>query len=161
MLLLIARCGRSVRTTSPRIPTRRSPVICPLYDGASVHAALFLPSALLLLRLEFDEVMVEAIEALVPEPAIAFEPVVHLLEGAGLDPARPPLRLPAARDETARSSTLRCLETAGRLMANGSASSVTDVSPNASRARMARRVGSARAAKVVLRRSVGIMKPLG
>ena len=53
----------------------------------------------------------------------------------------------------ARSSTFRCLETAGRLMSNGSASSVTDVSPSASRARIARRVGSARAAKVALRRS--------
>jgi hypothetical protein len=46
------------------------------------------------------------------------------------------------------------LETAGRLMANGSPSSVTEASPVAKRARIARRVGSARAAKVVLRRSV-------
>lgn len=42
------------------------------------------------------------------------------------------------------SSTFRCLEIAGRLMAKGSASSVTDVSPRASLARIARRVGSAR-----------------
>ncbi len=65
----------------------------------------------------------------------------------------------AARPRTirpARSSTLRCLETAGRLMSKGSASSVTETSPSESRARMARRVGSANAAKVVLRRSAGI-----
>lgn len=37
---------------------------------------------------------------------------------------------------------------AGREMANGSASSVTGESPRASRARIARRVGSASAAKV-------------
>ena len=51
----------------------------------------------------------------------------------------------------ARSKTLRCLEMAGRLISKGSASSVTEVSPSARRARIARRVGSARAAKVVLR----------
>ena len=50
----------------------------------------------------------------------------------------------------ARCSTRRCLEIAGRLMANGSASSETEASPRARRARIARRVGSARAAKVVL-----------
>jgi len=60
----------------------------------------------------------------------------------------------------ARSSTVRCLEIAGRLMAKGSASSVTEVSPSASRARMARRVGSARAEKVTLRGSVGIVQNL-
>ena len=41
-------------------------------------------------------------------------------------------------------------------MSNGSASSVTDASPAASRARMARRVGSARAAKVSSSRSESI-----
>jgi hypothetical protein len=40
---------------------------------------------------------------------------------------------------------------AGWLIANGSANSVTDASPDASLARIARRVGSARAAKVVSR----------
>src|SRR5690606_30179435 len=53
----------------------------------------------------------------------------------------------------ARSSTFRCLEMAGWLISNGSASSVTVADPVASRARMARRVGSARAAKVRSRRS--------
>src|SRR5712664_3288326 len=53
----------------------------------------------------------------------------------------------------ARSSTFRCFETAGRLISKGSASFRTEVSPEARRARIARRVGSARAAKVALRRS--------
>ena len=63
----------------------------------------------------------------------------------------------------ARSSTFRCLEIAGRLIANGSASSLTEASPSVSRARIARRVGSARAAKVALRRSADTMpsKPFG
>src|SRR3954454_13501496 len=76
--------------------------------------ALFLPSALLLLRLEFDEIIVEAIETLVPELAIAIEPVVHLLEGAGLDPARPPLRLAAARDKTGALQHLEMLGDGGK-----------------------------------------------
>ena len=56
----------------------------------------------------------------------------------------------------ARSSTLRCFEIAGWVMANGSASSFTVASPDARRARMARRVGSARAAKVASRRVVAV-----
>jgi hypothetical protein len=40
------------------------------------------------------------IEAGVPEAAILFKPVVDVLEGGKLDPAGPPLRLTAARDET-------------------------------------------------------------
>ena len=47
---------------------------------------------------------------------------------------------------------------AGWLMAKGSASSATDASPCASRARMARRVGSARAAKVASRRWEGVIE---
>jgi len=43
------------------------------------------------------------------------------------------------------------LEIAGWLIANGAASSLTEASPAASRARIARRVGSARAAKVASR----------
>jgi len=52
----------------------------------------------------------------------------------------------------ARSSTLRCLEIAGWVIANGLARSVTDASPDARRARIARLVGSASAAKVASRR---------
>jgi hypothetical protein len=56
----------------------------------------------------------------------------------------------------ARSSTFRCREIAGRLIAKGSASSFTVASPSASRVRIERRVGSARAAKVRLSWSDGI-----
>src|SRR6185503_11471895 len=48
----------------------------------------------------------------------------------------------------APSSTLRCLEIAGWLMSKGSASSLTEASPDARRDRIARRVGSERAAKI-------------
>jgi hypothetical protein len=53
----------------------------------------------------------------------------------------------------ARSSTLRCLETAGCDIWNGSDSSPTDASPEVSRARIDLRVGSARAAKMLLKGS--------
>src|SRR5713226_7474039 len=59
-------------------------------------------------------------------------------------------------------STLRCFDTAGRLNWNGSASSRTVASPWASRARMARRVGSDSAANVALSSSsvgIGVFYP--
>src|SRR3569833_932802 len=51
----------------------------------------------------------------------------------------------------ARSSTFRCFEIAGWVIANGAASSPTEASPFASRARIARLVGSASAANVTSR----------
>ena len=56
----------------------------------------------------------------------------------------------------ARSSTLRWREIAGRLTGNGAASSFTVASPSARRARIDRRMGSARAAKVRSSWSAGI-----
>src|SRR3954469_6586769 len=50
----------------------------------------------------------------------------------------------------ARSSTRRCLDTACTVIGKGRASSLTVASPPANRPKMARRVGSARAAKVAL-----------
>jgi hypothetical protein len=47
---------------------------------------------------------------------------------------------------------------AGPLIANGAASSLTVAGPAESRARIARRVGSARAENVVLRGSAAIVK---
>ena len=120
-------------------------------------ALLFLATMLLLLCLQFVEILIQAVEALLPEAAIALEPRSRP-PSSGAASSRQG-RHCASRPRAirpARSSTLRCLEMAGRLISNGSASSVTDVSPSASRARMARRVGSASAAKVVLRRSVDI-----
>src|SRR3569832_209082 len=52
------------------------------------------------------------------------------------------------------SCTLMCFETAGKLILNGAASAFTEASPCIRRASMARRVGSDRAAKVMLRVSV-------
>jgi hypothetical protein len=62
----------------------------------------------------------------------------------------PTARKPEKSIRPARSSTLRCFETAWTLIGKGSASSVTVASPSARRATIAPRVGSARASKVLL-----------
>src|SRR6188472_1330137 len=60
----------------------------------------------------------------------------------------------------APSSTLRCLETAWMLTGKGSASSLTVASPEDRRFRIARRVGSASAAKVLSSCAAVIVPPL-
>ena len=79
-----------------------------------------------------------------------------LLERRRVEGARPVLGPPARMTNPARSSTLMCFETAGSVSANGSANSLTLASPSASRARIARRVEFASAAKVSLSRSSSI-----
>src|ERR1700736_2349249 len=61
---------------------------------------LGLASMLLLLGLKFLEIIVQPVEAGVPEAAILFKPVVDVLKAGRLDPAWPPLRLAATRDQT-------------------------------------------------------------
>ena len=99
--------------------------------------------------LELAQVLVQPVVALFPEPPVPRRPLGHFLER--LRPPAAPAATAARRlreIRPARSSTFRCFETAGSVMANGSASSVTEASPVASRARIARRVGSASAANV-------------
>jgi hypothetical protein len=50
--------------------------------------------------LQFLQVDLEPVEALLPKPTIIFEPVVDALESLNLQPARPPLRLAPARDKS-------------------------------------------------------------
>ena len=107
--------------------------------------------AAVLLALQLSQDFIQAVEAFLPEKAVLFDPVGGVLEGAASNRQGRHWASRRRSISPARSRTLRCLEIAGRLMAKGSASSVTDFSPEARRARMARRVGSARAAKVVLR----------
>src|SRR2546430_12691244 len=65
-------------------------------------AVLALPPAAMSppFRLQLAQIVLQAIEALVPETAIVLQPVGGLLERSRLEPARPPLRLAAARDQT-------------------------------------------------------------
>src|SRR5262245_31711285 len=81
-------------------------------DGPTADAAveLFPAWSLLRLCLQFAQVIVEPVETLFPEAAIALEPIVDFLQRARLDPARPPLRLASARDQA---GTLEHLEVLG------------------------------------------------
>ena len=92
--------------------------------------------------LQLTKILVEPVEACLPQPAILFHPARNVVQRRRLEPARTPLRVAPLDDEASFWSTFRCLETPGRLMSKGSASSVTVASPWASRARIARRVGS-------------------
>ena len=155
--------GLTKRTTKSSVPGSRScdhrPMTAFTFSRPTAAAredgAIFCVRASSPCCLHFAQVVLETVEALLPEAAIALEPVGDALErAASIRQGRHCASRPRAM-RPARSSTLRCLEMAGRLISNGSASSVTEVSPTASRARMARRVGSASAAKVVLRRPRG------
>src|SRR5580698_3491488 len=55
--------------------------------------------ALKFLSLKLLQIVVEAIEPLVPHAPIGFEPFVHILKAARLDAGRAPLRFAAACDE--------------------------------------------------------------
>src|ERR1700722_5357988 len=64
-------------------------------------SAELLPFSAMFLLLFFQraQVIVQAIEALLPAIAIMFHPVGDILEGPGVEPAGPPLRLPPLRDQ--------------------------------------------------------------
>jgi hypothetical protein len=86
------------------------------------------------------------IEAVGPEPLVAVEPFVGFVHRLCAQPAG---NRAAAFTNPAFDSTSRCLITAGSDIENGSASALTErLSAWLSRATMARRVGSASAAKV-------------
>src|SRR6185312_13053117 len=59
----------------------------------------FLLARLLFFALQLTQIVVEAVEPLFPEPAVALEPFVHVLERLWLDLAGPPLRLARAGDQ--------------------------------------------------------------
>src|SRR5712692_9744976 len=94
-----ATCFGSVHTlnTSSR-DASKTRVMTSIRSDGSV-AGLFLSAMFLLLVLKFVQVIVQTIEALVPERAIVLHPVGDVLERARLQPAGPPLRLAAARDQ--------------------------------------------------------------
>src|SRR5262249_37774912 len=85
------------------------------HGGPAVCSSLCLAIAatLLLRRLQLLQIEIEAIEALVPEAAIAFEPAVDVLERSRFDPARPPLRFAAAHDQAGALQHLEMLGDGG------------------------------------------------
>src|SRR5687767_2196305 len=65
----------------------------------SLFAAGWLANMGLLLGFQMLQICVERVEAPLPEDAIALGPLGDFLDRSGLQPARPPLRFPSARDE--------------------------------------------------------------
>src|SRR5690242_8825966 len=55
--------------------------------------------SLLLLALQLLQVIVQTVEALLPVAAVVLDPIGHLAQRAGLEPAGAPLGLAAAADE--------------------------------------------------------------
>src|SRR5206468_3492276 len=74
---------------------------------------LSLAAMSLLLLLQFLQVVVQTIEPLLPDHAIALDPRVDLLERARLERRRPPLRLLAARHEARALEHLQVLADRG------------------------------------------------
>src|SRR5258708_26944925 len=94
-----ARCLGSVHASHTRwrgALNRRVPINA---RGSSSRSRLFFTPTLLLLRLQFTQIIIQPIEARLPEAAITLEPVVNALQCRGFDAARTPLRLAAARDQ--------------------------------------------------------------
>src|SRR5579864_8404100 len=50
--------------------------------------------------LEFAQVFIQSTEALLPDSAVALDPVGNVFQSRWLQPARPPLGTPTLRDET-------------------------------------------------------------
>src|SRR5271167_3018956 len=73
----------------------------------------------LLTALQFAEIRVEAIKAVVPEAAVVIEPLGSVLEPLRLDPAGPPLRPTAARDQAGPLQHLQVLGDGGKAHRKG------------------------------------------
>src|SRR5271169_3680684 len=72
---------------------------------AALTLALFadMPLLLLILQilfLQFPQIIVQTIETLLPELPVVFHPACNVLQRTRLQPARPPLSLTAARDQS-------------------------------------------------------------
>src|SRR5262245_10478231 len=94
-----ARCLGSVKaknTSSRGASSSRLPMI---ERGSVSRSMLFFAPILLLLRLQSFEIVFETIEALLPQAAIAFEPIVNALQCGRFEPTGAPLRRAAARDQ--------------------------------------------------------------
>ncbi len=73
----------------------------------------------LLPLLQYAQITVETLEALLPEAAIALRPVGDLLERTRLEPAGPPLRLATACDKAGALQHLEVLGDGGKAHLEG------------------------------------------
>src|SRR6266508_440639 len=107
-------CSGFVKTSNTRsrgASNRRSITISLL---AMSSATPSLAAMSLLLHLQFLQVLVQPIESLLPDHAIALDPLVDFLERARRERRRPPLRLLAARNEPGALEHLQVLADRGQ-----------------------------------------------
>src|SRR5277367_3146012 len=102
-----ARCFGSVHSlnTSARGASKTRVTTISRAELSMAAATLLLAATLVLLffgifLLQPAQIILEAIEALLPEPSVAVEPLGRVLERCGRESARPPLRFAAALDQT-------------------------------------------------------------
>src|SRR5256885_11683163 len=105
-----ARCLGSVHAVHTSSRGASSTRVAMIDRGSCLRSRLFLALTLLLLGLQYLQIILQPIEAFLPQPAVALEPIVDLLDGVRLDAAGPPLRLAASRHEA---GTLQHLEVLG------------------------------------------------
>src|SRR5215472_12698792 len=81
-----------------------------IIERASIASRISLFAATpLLLALQLLQIHIEPVETLFPEPAVAPKPDIDVLECRAFDPARPPLRLAPARDQSGALEHLQML----------------------------------------------------
>jgi hypothetical protein len=114
-----------------------------------------------LLFVKLIDIVVHAVKACFPDMAVLLGPPGNFFQGRYVDGAGSILCFLPCMINPARSNTLMCLEMAGKLILNGSASSLTVASPSAKRAKIARRVEFASAAKVWLSLSSSLLMIMG
>jgi hypothetical protein len=90
-----------------------------------------------LLYLKCGKVVIEPIHTAFPETAIVLHPIGNLAKRSSLQAAGTPLCVAATRDDTGTCEDLEMFGDGWRVIEKGSASSLTDVSPKARRARTA------------------------
>src|SRR5438128_3403304 len=94
-----AACSASVHALNTRRRGASKIRVMTSSRCADATSALALAVIVLLARLQLAEIIVQAIEALLPEVAVVLQPVGGVLERPRLEPAGPPLGLAAARDQ--------------------------------------------------------------
>src|SRR2546430_5295973 len=110
-----ARCCGSVQTRNTRARGASNVRRMVSSRSAAGAAALFRALACMcfLQSLQFAQICIEALEALLPVAAIALGPVRHLLQRSSPQPAGPRLRLAAANDESGTLQHLQVFQAPG------------------------------------------------
>src|SRR5262249_26073396 len=112
------RCSGSVQASNTRL--RGASKTRVRTSTRSAAAAVLLPAARFrLLLLQFTQILVQAVETLLPETPVLLQPVGGVLERTGFEPAGPQLRFTAAGDQTGPLQRLEVLGDGGQAHGEG------------------------------------------